>query len=134
MRCMYTFLFRNKLGALGFVVLMMISAATLVGTEEHDGVIVKTTQEIAKQRSDFAEKVDAMSSPKKVAQAPAAETASVEIEFTPDEELVDDAQGFDPTPEPPQPDVNPEPIAAGNLAEEGEVVIILNGEEYVEPL
>ena len=133
---MYSFLFRNKLGALAFVVLTMISAATLVGTENHDGVIVKTTAELTQQLDDFAEKVDAMSSTKTtsrravIAAQNRAEPESVE--FTPDDDLIDSAQGFDPTPEVAAPDVNPDPALAAKVAEEGEVVIILNNERYTE--
>jgi len=127
---MYSFLFRNKLGALAFVVLTMIGAATLVGTEEHDGVIAKTAQELTQQRDEFAEKVEAMNSIN-----PAAEEAPLmaePAEFTPDDDLVDTAQGFDPTPEAPQPDINPDPVEAARVAEEGEVVIIVNNERYTE--
>lgn len=134
---MYSFLFRNKWGALAFVVLMMISAATLVGTEEHDGVIAKTAEQITQQRDDFAEKVDAMSSKKSASKPTIVAAEPKPIEFTADDDLIDtaqgfDAQGFDPTPEPPKPDFNPDPIEAARVAEEGEVVIILNNERYTE--
>ncbi len=131
---MYKFLFRNKLAALAFVVLTVIGAATLVGTEEHDGVIAKTTQEITKQRADFAEKTAALSSKKSTPEPVLVEVEPEVVEFTDEEDLIDDALGFDPTPETLEPDVDPKPDQAGNIAEEGEVVIILNNERYEEEL
>ncbi|GAA4641846.1 hypothetical protein GCM10023115_02200 [Pontixanthobacter gangjinensis] len=119
---MYTLLFRNRLAALGFVLLMIISAISLVGTEDQEGVITKTANEIEAQKAEFESAVEAVGPPKTLnGQGSEEETP---IEFLDDEELIDSAEGFDPTPDD---EFNPE-----SLAEQEEVVIVLENEQRPE--
>ena len=114
---MYSFLFRNRMGAIGFVVLTLVGAASLVGTEETEGVIAKTSAQIDQQRADFEEATATLSGSSN-GPKPFTQEIPAEITFTADEDLIDSATGYDPTPE-----INFEEEA---IAESEEVVIILN--------
>lgn len=128
---MYKFLFKNRLAAVGFVVLTTISAASLVGTEDNAGLIEKTAQELEQQKAEFNAEMEAMNASAPSAIAPAATPSSASqptnqgpVEFTPDEDLIDQTEGFDPTP------VDSFDPAA--IAQQEEVVIILNNEPVTE--
>ena len=108
-------MFQSRGGALFFVGLTLVSAATLVGTEEGDGALADATAQIEQQRSDFVEKtkdiagtpantppppsVAAAASTAISTPAPEPEAADVITEFVPDEELIVDPSGFDPNPD-----------------------------------
>ena len=130
---MYSLLFRNRVAAIGFVLLTVAGAASMVGTEENAGLLEKTTEEIKAQQAEFAAEMGAMNAPKAVqtipgppATAPARTTRTVhakrdangDIVFTDDEALIDDAAGFDPSPM--------TPLEESPIASSEEVVIILN--------
>lgn len=124
---MYKFLFKNRLAAVGFVVLTTISAASLVGTEEKAGLIEKTAQEIEQQKAEFEAEMGQMQIPKNTAPPPSPAEPSIArepVEFTDDEELIDQTEGFDPTP------VDSFDPAA--IAQQEEIVIILNNEPVSE--
>ena len=124
---MYKFLFKNRLAAVGFVVLTTISAASLVGTEDNAGLIEKTAQEIEQQKAEFEAEMGQMQIPKNTAPPPSSAEPSIArepVEFTDDEELIDQTEGFDPTP------VDSFDPAA--IAQKEEVVIILNNEPVSE--
>ena len=125
---MYTLLFRNRLAALGFVLLTIISAISLVGTKDREGVLAKTTHEIEAQKAEFEAKVEELQGTPTPSSRPSlpSETAPTQgdIAFMSDEDLIDSAEGFDPTP---NDEFKPEAIA-----EQEEVVIILENEPETE--
>ncbi|GEM_PF-4307714 len=112
---MYRYVFANRWIALLFVAVMAAGAASLVGTEDSEGVIDQATQQITQQRDDFERVAEDLATPdepsRRVEQEPKG--------FLDDSDLVDDAEGldvsgFDPTPDPgnimdPQPDHDPAP-------------------------
>ena len=82
------YMFRNRWGALLFVAMTLAGVTTLVGTGKHDGALEQATDQIAAQRA----RADQLK-----AEAATAEPAK-RVLFTPDEELIDETLGDDPTP------------------------------------
>ncbi|OCC24267.1 hypothetical protein MB02_06580 [Croceicoccus estronivorus] len=89
---MYRKLFTDWRIALAFVAVTAISAVLFVGTEEDGGALTQATQQVHGQKQDFQRKIDSVNNGPEVYPEP--ETS----EFMPDEELLDDASGFDPSP------------------------------------
>ncbi|MGB3738458.1 MAG: hypothetical protein WA948_03805 [Pontixanthobacter sp.] len=118
---MYTFLFRNRYGALAFVGLTLIGAASLVGTQEDEGLITQTAATIEQQRADFEDAAKAAEASRTPATQPEPEPSigdyAPAIPIADDEDLIDDAEGIDPTP------IDPSDGEA--IAKDGDVVIIL---------
>jgi hypothetical protein len=108
---MYRHLFRNRWIALAFVILMMTSAITLVGTEDGSGLLDHATAELHGQKQAFEDQAAELSKPGShhiVIDADELETEDEE------DELVDPGTGEDPTPvldDPvdPTPDLDPTP-------------------------
>ncbi|MFZ1742539.1 MAG: hypothetical protein WAT93_06770 [Pontixanthobacter sp.] len=114
---MYSLLFRNRLAALGLALLIIIGAVSLVGTENNSGVVTQTAQKFQAQKAAPEKTAQALNQPAPSQAIPNTKPADATIEFLADEELIDAAEGFDPTPMEPG-----EPKAA---SEHEEVVIIL---------
>ena len=94
---MYKFLFKNRWIALAFVVITMVSVKTLVGSEGENGMISRTQGDLLAQREEMrAAMSDLATAPATTQAAPG--TSSSMMGFTPDEDLIDDTSGFDPTP------------------------------------
>jgi hypothetical protein len=89
-----------------FVGATLLGAAILVGSEDRQGALIVAADELERQKElggqsesfatppGFADDTDRVSESRP--QRPAEEIES--FEFTPDEELIDDTQGFDPVP------------------------------------
>ena len=82
------YMFRNRWFALLFVAIVLAGVTRLVGTGNGDGAIDFAKQRLAEQKVE-AERLTTDSKPT----APEAKML-----FTPDEELIDQALGEDPTP------------------------------------
>ncbi len=127
---MYSMLFRNRVAAGAFVVLTLVSAASLVGSEDEEGIIERAAQSISEQQDDFEDRVAELERPANAPRPRAAKpqqsrnsSASVpdNIPLAEDEYLIDDAAGFDPTP--------PDSLGEEDVADPTEdVIIILNDE------
>lgn len=96
---MYRHLFRNRWIALAFVLMTVASAASLVGTEDHDGVIDKATAQLHDQKAQFAAEAEELAKPTRshtviTLDEPPPEDA----EELNDEDLIDPGTGIDPTP------------------------------------
>ena len=99
MRRMYQFLFRNKWAALAFVILMLVSVRALIGPEGGDGTIPNTQAELIAQRKQMQQQMNQLNAePSKQAGISASPDAA-ERDYTDDSDLIDDAQGYDPTPQ-----------------------------------
>ena len=123
---MYSLLFKNRAVALGFVLLTAAGAVSLVGTEEEGGLIEQTKQQFGVQKQEFADRVQDLQTPTpRAAPRPASASLSMPVELADDEHLIDQAEGYDPTP-----DDGEEP---GTAAELDEKIIILESPEGVEP-
>lgn len=123
---MYSLLFKNRVAALGFVLLTAAGAVSLVGTEEEGGLIEQTKEQFGVQKQDFADRVkDMQTSARPASPRPASASLSMPVELADDEHLIDQAEGYDPTPDDAQ-----EPGAAVELDEK---IIILENAEGVEP-
>jgi len=101
---MYQFLFRNKWAALAFVVLTLASVQYLVGREGEDSAISRTQDNLISQRDTIQRSMDDMGLEPDRSRGfdmpeGARESDSQPMDFTPDEDLIDDASGFDPTPD-----------------------------------
>lgn len=101
------YMFKSSKGAILFVVVTIFGAAMLIGSENNEGALIKAAADIEKQR----EMINAERSFARSENAPVgfASGNTQPLEFTPDEDLIDDATGFDPTPEPQLPLVSAEP-------------------------
>ncbi len=84
-------MFRNRWFALLFVGMVLAGVTKIVGTEEDQGALDAAREELARQRAQ-AEQMTGES-----AQFTFTDE-DVEVEFVPDEELIDPATGYDPTP------------------------------------
>lgn len=108
---MYRHLFRNRWVALGFVIMMVTSAISLVGTEEGGGMIEEAKAELEGQKQGFETQAAELAEPTSsniVIDAGAFE------EDVSEEDLVDPGTGEDPTPIDegglePVPDLDPTP-------------------------
>ncbi|MCT2557624.1 hypothetical protein N0B51_01375 [Tsuneonella sp. YG55] len=84
------YMFRNRWFALLFVGMVLAGVANLVGTEAGGGAISAAQTQFADQREQAEALVD---------HGPPGEgEPDIELQFTPDEELIDAATGYDPTP------------------------------------
>lgn len=100
---MYSFIFRNKIAALGFVALMAFSAANLVGTEENEGMLLETADQLDETRAEFEQAAREFETPEErpvivedyEEDISRDETSAV---LASDDDLIDDTAGFDPTP------------------------------------
>src|SRR3990167_7587894 len=102
MRDMYQFLFKNRWIAIAFVVMTLVSVRAIVGGEGEDSLLSRTQKDLAAQRAGIKSAMaDLDVDPESIAAQQVAAPVSTDpiIGFTPDEELVDNASGFDPTPE-----------------------------------
>ena len=101
------YMFKSSKGALLFVAVTMLGVLTLVGTEDNEGALLKAAADIEKQRN----MMNADQSGQHVDLAPEGFASSRQgtLEFTADDDLIDDATGFDPTPEYEAPLVSAEP-------------------------
>lgn len=123
---MYSLLFKNRVAAMGFVLLTAAGAISIVGTEEEGGLIEQTKEQFGVQKQEFADRVqDMQSSARKASPRPARDSQQMPLELADDEHLIDTAEGYDPTPDDAQ-----EP---GTSAELDEKIIILESPEGVEP-
>lgn len=107
------YMFRSRWGALLFVAMSATGAASLVGGEDEEGVLMTAAEDLERQRVAMERTVaEAATDPSAMpAEGP-------ELEFTDDEELIDDAAGFDPTP------VDEGTVPADELVPHDEVVIV----------
>lgn len=83
------YMFRNRWGALLFVGLVLAAVTQLVGTGKGDGALAKATQDLVRQRAATASLTDRVN---------ASAGRAAKVQFASDEELIDPAQGEDPTP------------------------------------
>ena len=112
---MYRHLFRNRWIALAFVLMMVASAASLVGTEDRDGVIDQTTAELMGQKQQFEAEAEELAKPTRSHQIVTLEEPVPEDEDSSDDDLIDPGIGIDPTPPDvtgfePEPDLDPTPV------------------------
>lgn len=85
------YMFRNRWFALFFVGIVLAGTTRVVGTGEGDGALDQAALEIAAQR----ERAEAFS---RGADSDEIDDSGVTVEFTADEELIDEALGEDPSP------------------------------------
>lgn len=103
-------LFRGRSGALAFAGFVILAAVSLVGTDEDDGLVTQATDEITAAplaREPAIEPVSQSAEPFDMAD---------DVAFASDEDLIDDAEGFDPTPMSDTPD--PVLLDAGSAADD----------------
>lgn len=114
------YMFKSPKGAIVFVVVTLLGVTMLVGTEENEGALLKLAD-------DFEKHGEAMQSDRRIQYSDSAPIGfasknSEPSEFASDEELIDDASGFDPTPELEPPLVSTEPQI--NLVESNAEIIV----------
>ena len=113
---MYRWVFKNKWVAVAFVILTLASVQSLVGKNGKDGSMISRTKgQLIAQRKQMQHQIDEMSPDQTAQDAASGPPSDVETGFADDDDLVDDAKGFDPTPETeepldPSPGVDPTPI------------------------
>ncbi|MEP5936962.1 MAG: hypothetical protein ABJ239_01415 [Erythrobacter sp.] len=95
-------MFQSYKGSLIFAGSTLLGVALLVGSEDREGALVVAASELERQ-SELVEQQNAFSAPEG-SSTDRSERRSRQMQpldssaFTPDEELIDDTQGFDPTP------------------------------------
>ena len=115
---MYQWLFRNKWVAIAFVILTLASVQALVGREGEGSVISRTKSQLIERHDKMQEQIGSMSAdPAAPVVIPGPPTA-VETGFAEDDDLIDDATGFDPTPDAEQPDDPSVDLGEGDQADE----------------
>ena len=97
---MKNFMFTSRNGALGFAALVVIGALLLVGGEDNPGTVIETSDDIAESRAEFQRQMDEANDVEKFADEDDDDVEwAEEDDYADDGELIDDTQGFDPTPE-----------------------------------
>ena len=86
------YMFRNRWFALLFVALTLAGVTTLVGTEEGHGALQDAAGQIAQQRAQAEQLTSATQEPA------ASEVSADDVVMAAEEDLIDPAQGEDPTP------------------------------------
>ena len=119
------YMFKNRWLAIVFVAMTVIGALNLVGGE--DGVLVQASGDLESRRaasdaSRFAPQPGYVPDPQQQQESAIFEEDG--YDFSDDEELVDDAMGFDPSP-----DIDPGPVDSEEM---DEVAILPAGEELVD--
>lgn len=96
---MYQTLLKNKWVALAVVVLVLAGIQMLIGRSGDDGVIPRAQAEIADRHPEAAGASDNVVTPAPVADDDADASADDTQEaYVDDDELIDDAAGYDPSP------------------------------------
>lgn len=90
-------LFQSPKKALLFVGVTMFGVAILVGPEGDEGALIQAAEGLDASAREFEVDPDAQAPSRRPDRQ--RDRQFEEIAFTPDEELVDTAEGFDPTPE-----------------------------------
>lgn len=102
-------MFRNAKGALFFAAVTVLGAAMLIGSEDNEGALIRAAEDLERQKAQAEDaRADSGSLPPAQGFAPADEA---QLEFSSDEELVDSAQGLDPSPDIEPPFIPAEPQA-----------------------
>lgn len=109
------YMFRNRWGALFFVCLTAAGAASLIGGEDDEGLLLNATNELSQTRSDLSGEMADLSEPD---ERPVM-VVDNENQLASDEELIDQARGLDPVP-----DVDPS-AGLGRVEEYGDVTILI---------
>ncbi|MHA6332581.1 hypothetical protein ACXYL9_02765 [Qipengyuania sp. CAU 1752] len=98
------YIFQNRWGALLFVGLTLIGAASLVGTEDTEGTLAEAAAQLEQQGADYREQAAGFSQPDQAENGSSDGdmqydlAGSEVVEFASEEELVVDPIGIDPTP------------------------------------
>ena len=113
-------MFQNRWGALFFVGLTLVGAASLVGTEDEDGAIASAAAQLEQQGEDLRARSDTGNSAEEQIVEPTEPKPwpDESFEFASEEDLMIDPTGIDPTP------IIEDPA-------EGEVVIVESSAEIV---
>lgn len=115
---MYRIIFRYRWAALLFVFLIIGTTIRLVGTEEGDGQLAQMQQQVKEQREQFAQTTSDAGEepfPEEIEEV----EAEPEFGFAEDTDLIDAAEGIDPTPDQPdEPGERDEPVELVNRDEE----------------
>ena len=122
------YMFKNRWGALLFVCLTAIGAASLIGGEDDQGLLLSATDELTDARDGLDSRRQELSRPD---ERPVLDAGNVGefssddelvAEYLSDEELIDDTQGLEP-----EPDINPSVEGEGEGGEdEGDVVMYID--------
>ncbi len=125
LRQMRNYMFKSRWGALLFVCLIAFGAANLIGSSEEDGVLLQATAKIAKDQDEFGQLSDM---PDSTGPAPdsawGTEPDDTSVDgFADDADLINDARGFDPTP-----DLDPQQELEKINRDDGAVIVIDRGE------
>ena len=84
---MHQILFKNRFNALVFVAIILFSVRILVGTPDDSGAINSATAKFGESQPQ--------AKPAPAREVVHADAAPIAVEFTPDEELIDEASGDD---------------------------------------
>lgn len=114
---MYRMIFRHRWAAVLFVLLVVAGALRLVGTQDQDGQLAEMQRQVSEQREQFEQATAADTNP--FAEEIVEDDSEPEVGFAGDSDLIDPAEGTDPTP--------PEPEIAGGDGEP--VELVSSGEE-----
>lgn len=147
---MYGFIFKNKLGALAFVGMTLYGVATLVGSEEDDGLLQQGVESIQSERTSFEQQIGEFGDPEPAEILDADDEEDISLPpgelFGADEP---DEFGFDPQPDDassegyePSPTINPgvNPARSENRGFEGPsdggeivgVILDRNGDVFID--
>lgn len=98
---MQNFMFKSSRGALIFAGIIVLGAVSLVGVEDDPGTVVEATDDINRQKAELDAMIaneDRLIDEALEEDDEFDEWLEEDIEFFDDEELINDAEGFDPAP------------------------------------
>ena len=96
---MYKFIFQNRRAALLFVALMALSATQLVGTQSEAGALKKVEEQLLHQRADIADTFEQPAAEIIEPEPQVVEEWAEDEDPASDDELIDTAEGYDPSPD-----------------------------------
>jgi len=113
-------MFKSRWGALLFVCLTAFGAANLIGGEDDQGVLLDAANELTRAKGELGNHQQEFSRPDAGDSGRSSTEEDLAGEFVPDDDLIDEALGFDPLP-----DIDPTP-ELDRAKEEGDVVIYID--------
>ncbi len=119
------YMFKNRWGALFFVCLTAFGAASLIGGEDDEGLLLSAAGELTDVGDDFGNRKQEFSEAEERPVIDAGDVGEFSPdedfvdEYVPDDDLIDNTQGFEP-----EPDIDPS-REVERVEEEGDVVIYI---------
>ncbi len=126
---MRNYVFGSRWGALFLVLLVAAAAASLIGSNGHEGLLLQAAKGINQSRGSYRDQTKKLATPDKRPvimidrNVPDEVQSSSEATFASDAELIDPAEGIDPSP-----DIDPDKVVDQIAHDDDTAIVIDDGE------